>query len=76
VVLICLRITLTSLSGMEGERLDSSLDLSHLTEDEQSSILEVLQRDSELRNRDEGRVRSVCGDYNNHFCSFGNVYIQ
>ncbi|KAM4539000.1 synaptotagmin-like protein 1 isoform 2-T4 [Odontesthes bonariensis] len=42
---------------MEGVRLDSSLDLSHLTEDEQSSILKVLQRDSELRNRDEGRVR-------------------
>uniref|UniRef100_A0AAQ5ZAL2 Synaptotagmin-like protein 1 n=1 Tax=Amphiprion ocellaris TaxID=80972 RepID=A0AAQ5ZAL2_AMPOC len=39
------------------ERLDSSLDLSHLTEEEQSSILEVLQRDLELRHRDEGRVR-------------------
>ncbi|XP_022054389.2 synaptotagmin-like protein 1 [Acanthochromis polyacanthus] len=39
------------------ERVDSSLDLSHLTEEEQSSILEVLQRDLELRHRDEGRVR-------------------
>ena len=43
---------------MEGERVDSSLDLSHLTEQEQSIILQVLQRDLELRRRDEGRVRS------------------
>ncbi|KAM6900013.1 synaptotagmin-like protein 1 [Xenentodon cancila] len=42
---------------MEGQQVDSSLDLSHLTEEEQSYILQVLQRDSELRNRDEGRVR-------------------
>ncbi|XP_037651433.1 synaptotagmin-like protein 1 isoform X1 [Sebastes umbrosus] len=42
---------------MEGERVDSSLDLSHLTEEEQSTILEVLQRDMNLRDRDEGRVR-------------------
>ncbi|XP_069551356.1 synaptotagmin-like protein 1 isoform X1 [Brachyistius frenatus] len=42
---------------MEGERVDSSLDLSHLTEDEQSSILQVLQRDLDLRHRDEGRLR-------------------
>lgn len=48
----------TSLSGMEGERADSFLDLSHLTDEEQSSILQVLQRDLELRHRDEGRVRS------------------
>ncbi|XP_044191481.1 synaptotagmin-like protein 1 isoform X2 [Thunnus albacares] len=41
---------------MEGERVDS-LDLSHLTEEEQSAILQVLQRDLELRQRDEGRVR-------------------
>nr|CAG6013430.1 unnamed protein product [Menidia menidia] len=40
---------------MEGERVDSALDLSHLTEEEQASILEVLQRDLELRHRDEGR---------------------
>lgn len=45
-------------SGMEGELTDSSLDLSHLTDDEQSTILQVLQRDLELRLRDEGRVRS------------------
>lgn len=44
--------------GMEGERADSSLDLSHLTEDEQITILEVLQRDFDLRRLDEGRVRS------------------
>lgn len=42
---------------MEEERVDS-LDLSHLTEEEQSTILQVLQRDLELRQRDEGRVRS------------------
>uniref|UniRef100_A0A8C7Z107 Synaptotagmin-like 1 n=1 Tax=Oryzias sinensis TaxID=183150 RepID=A0A8C7Z107_9TELE len=42
---------------MAGERVNSSLDLSHLTEDEKTSILQVLQRDLELRNRDEGRVR-------------------
>ncbi|KAM9737173.1 synaptotagmin-like protein 1 isoform 2-T2 [Menidia menidia] len=44
---------------MEGERVDSALDLSHLTEEEQASILEVLQRDLELRHRDEGRVRTL-----------------
>ncbi|XP_039977024.1 synaptotagmin-like protein 1 [Xiphias gladius] len=42
---------------MEGERVDSSLDLSHLTEQEQSIILQVLHRDLELRRREEGRVR-------------------
>ncbi|XP_028255162.1 synaptotagmin-like protein 1 isoform X2 [Parambassis ranga] len=42
---------------MEGERADSFLDLSHLTDEEQSSILQVLQRDLDLRHRDEGRVR-------------------
>ncbi|GAA6229934.1 synaptotagmin-like protein 1 isoform X1 [Lates japonicus] len=42
---------------MEGERVDSVPDLSHLTEQEQSTILQVLQRDLELRRRDEGRVR-------------------
>ncbi|XP_034560864.1 synaptotagmin-like protein 1 isoform X2 [Notolabrus celidotus] len=36
---------------------DSSLDLSHLTEEEQSRILQVIQRDLELRRLDEGRVR-------------------
>lgn len=41
---------------MEGE--GELLDLSHLSEAEQSSILEVLLRDSELRSRDDGRLRS------------------
>ncbi|CAL9691395.1 unnamed protein product [Knipowitschia caucasica] len=36
-----------------------SLDLSHLTEDEQTSILKVLQRDLELKNLDEGRLRNL-----------------
>ncbi|KAM3843378.1 synaptotagmin-like protein 1 [Diretmus argenteus] len=43
---------------MEREDEDS-LDLSHLTEEEQSTILNVLQRDLELRRRDEGRVRTL-----------------
>lgn len=43
---------------MEGES-DGSLDLSHLTEDEQSAILKVLQRDLELKRLDEGRVRNL-----------------
>ncbi|XP_063756003.1 synaptotagmin-like protein 1 isoform X1 [Eleginops maclovinus] len=42
---------------MEEAQVDSSLDLSHLTEEEQSSILQVVQRDLDLRRRDEGRVR-------------------
>ncbi|XP_024153382.1 synaptotagmin-like protein 1 isoform X1 [Oryzias melastigma] len=42
---------------MEGERVNSSLDLSHLTEEEKTSILHVLQRDLELRDHDAGRVR-------------------
>ena len=42
---------------MERDREDS-LDLGHLTEHEQEAILQVLLRDSELRRRDEGRVRS------------------
>uniref|UniRef100_A0A3Q0SS31 Synaptotagmin-like protein 1 n=1 Tax=Amphilophus citrinellus TaxID=61819 RepID=A0A3Q0SS31_AMPCI len=44
---------------MEGKQGDSSLDLSHLTEEEQTSILQVVQRDLELRRRDEGRVRTL-----------------
>lgn len=40
---------------MEG---NSSLDLTHLTEEEQSAILQVLQRDLDLQLVDEGRVRS------------------
>lgn len=36
-----------------------TLDLSHLTEEEESSILQVLQRDLELRRCDEGRVRDL-----------------
>ncbi|XP_070840968.1 synaptotagmin-like protein 1 isoform X1 [Chaetodon trifascialis] len=42
---------------MEGEQVDSSLDLSHLTEEEQSAILQVVQRDLELHRLDERRVR-------------------
>lgn len=38
--------------------MDSCLDLSHLTETEQGKILQVLQRDLNLRLLDEGRVRS------------------
>lgn len=48
----------TFVLGMEGKQGGSSLDLSHLTEEEQTSILQVVQRDLELRRRDEGRVRS------------------
>ncbi|XP_054620381.1 synaptotagmin-like protein 1 isoform X2 [Dunckerocampus dactyliophorus] len=44
---------------MEAEvEAEGSLDLSHLTEEEQSSILRVLLRDMELRRHDEGRIRS------------------
>lgn len=43
---------------MEGQPAESSLDLSHLTEAEQAKILQVLQRDLDLRLHDEGRVRS------------------
>lgn len=43
---------------MAGQPEDSSLDLSHLSEAEQSKILQVLQRDLDLRLHDEGRVRS------------------
>lgn len=46
------------MSEMEQDS-DGSLDLSHLTEEEQSSILKVLQRDLELRHLDEGRVRNL-----------------
>ncbi|KAK5883730.1 hypothetical protein CesoFtcFv8_020026 [Champsocephalus esox] len=42
---------------MEEEPVDYSLDLTFLTEEEQSSILQVIQRDLDLRLRDEGRVR-------------------
>ncbi len=45
---------------MEGEPF---LDLCHLTQAEQTVILSVLQRDAELRSKDEGRVRSVCVRY-------------
>ncbi|KAM6959349.1 synaptotagmin-like protein 1 [Aplochiton taeniatus] len=43
---------------MDGDREDS-LDLSHLTDAEQAAILEVLLRDSELRRREDGRVRTL-----------------
>uniref|UniRef100_A0A3B4U144 Synaptotagmin-like 1 n=1 Tax=Seriola dumerili TaxID=41447 RepID=A0A3B4U144_SERDU len=55
----CTVVMCPSLSGMEGEQVDSSLDLSHLTDQEQSIILQVLQRDLELRRCDEGRVRNL-----------------
>ncbi|KAK0134939.1 Synaptotagmin-like protein 1 [Merluccius polli] len=38
---------------------EDCLDLGHLTEDEQEAILQVLLRDSELRHREEGRVRTL-----------------
>ncbi|XP_061678165.1 synaptotagmin-like protein 1 isoform X2 [Syngnathoides biaculeatus] len=41
----------------EAEGGVGALDLSHLTEDEQDAILQVLLRDMTLRRRDEGRVR-------------------
>ncbi|XP_077363626.1 synaptotagmin-like protein 1 isoform X2 [Festucalex cinctus] len=44
---------------MEAESGVGSLDLSHLTEEEQDAILQVLQRDLELRRQDEGRVRML-----------------
>ncbi|KAK2830305.1 hypothetical protein Q5P01_018236 [Channa striata] len=44
---------------MEGERVQSSLNLNHLTEEEQSAILQVLERDLQLRNREDGRVRTL-----------------
>ncbi|XP_037330459.2 synaptotagmin-like protein 1 isoform X2 [Pungitius pungitius] len=51
------RLTTSTLGTMEEKRADSSLDLSHLTEEEQSTILQVLERDLDLRHLDEGRVR-------------------
>ncbi len=62
-------------SGMEGEQDDSPLDLSHLTEEEESTILQVLQRDLELRRLDEGRVRSEVTVYS-QFCPVINTNIQ
>lgn len=41
---------------MEGEPF---LDLCHLTEVEQTVILNVLQRDAELRSKEEGRIRKL-----------------
>lgn len=41
---------------MEGEPF---LDLCHLTQAEQTVILSVLQRDAELRSKDEGRIRNI-----------------
>ncbi|RXM94361.1 Synaptotagmin-like protein 1 [Acipenser ruthenus] len=38
---------------------EAPLDLSFLSEEEQSAILEVLLRDSELRSLEEGRIRTV-----------------
>lgn len=36
---------------------EALLDLSFLTEDERRAIAEVLRRDSQLRRREEGRIR-------------------
>ncbi|XP_061753063.1 synaptotagmin-like protein 1 isoform X2 [Nerophis ophidion] len=44
---------------MEAEGAESSLDLSHLTEEEQSSILQVLMRDMDLQRCDQRRVRAL-----------------
>lgn len=57
---------------MEG---NSSLDLTHLTEEEQSAILQVLQRDLDLQLVDEGRVRSeVTADaVLKHLCDLWSV---
>lgn len=57
---------------MEG---DSSLDLTHLTDEEQSAILQVLQRDLDLQLVDEGRVRSeVTADVLlKHLCNLWSV---
>lgn len=73
---MCKDCDFASHSGMEGKRVDS-LDLSHLTEEEQSAILQVLQRDLELRRRDEGRVRSEVTIYpfRCQFCSVINTNI-
>lgn len=49
---------------MEGEHL---LDLGHLTEVEQTIILNVLLRDAELRSKEEGRVRLVCLQSSTYF---------
>ncbi|XP_061520913.1 synaptotagmin-like protein 1 isoform X2 [Phycodurus eques] len=43
----------------EAEGVVGSLDLSHLTEEEQDTILQVLLRDMDLRRQDEGRVRML-----------------
>lgn len=60
-------MTVVFLSGMEDEgELTGSVELNHLTEEEQTAILQVLQRDLELRRRDEGRVRSEVITYNQH----------
>lgn len=42
---------------------EPKLDLCHLTEVEQTVILNVLLRDAELRSKEEGRIRSVCVQY-------------
>ncbi|KAJ8378427.1 hypothetical protein AAFF_G00242420 [Aldrovandia affinis] len=38
---------------------ESLLDLSHLTEEEQTAILQVLLRDTELRSQEEGRISKL-----------------
>lgn len=43
------------------------LDLDHLTEIEQTIILNVLLRDAELRNREEERIRCVALSLNIKF---------
>ncbi|XP_068188506.1 synaptotagmin-like protein 1 isoform X2 [Antennarius striatus] len=44
---------------MELKQIQPTLDLSYLTEEEQSTILQVLDRDLDLRLLDEGRVRTL-----------------
>lgn len=55
-LMFLMQYLLWSESVMEQETL---LDLGHLTEAEQTAILNVLLRDNELRSHDEGRIRCV-----------------
>lgn len=69
---VCFGLSLFDCPAMEG---NSSLDLTHLTEEEQSAILQVLQRDLDLQLVDEGRVRSeVTADaVLKHLCDLWSV---
>nr|XP_061808804.1 synaptotagmin-like protein 2 [Nerophis lumbriciformis] len=46
-------------ADVEAEGGVGSLDLSYLTEEEQDNILQVLRRDMELRQHEEGRIRML-----------------